>query len=164
MKTKTKRRAKRLPNKPSELIRVAIRDFREVLRLKKYRINMGTWHQPTPRGKTCQVCLAGAVIARSLAVSPKKEHCPMDRQGATSRKLQALNAFRVGSFGAAFHDLGIATPDGSTQSRALYDLRRLLPRSPELDCEGMRRRTSEDNQRLQDYLTTVAHILEANGL
>lgn len=57
-----------LPDKPSELIRLALKDLRKTERqFWKYKIDMDIWHS----GKTstlsrCSVCLAGAVMAQTL--------------------------------------------------------------------------------------------------
>ena len=61
----------KLPNKPSELIRLAIKDLSAVEKLKEYKVDMHTWHE-APNDYNyykCQVCFGGAVMARTMKVS-----------------------------------------------------------------------------------------------
>ena len=62
---------KELPNKRSELIKVAIADLELVEKDKNYTLNMDQWHVPIIEDfnldfKSCAVCLAVAVMAKSL--------------------------------------------------------------------------------------------------
>ncbi len=52
--------------KLSELIRLALADLLKVERDKRYVVNMGVWHIPNG---VCQVCMAGAVIAKTLGIN-----------------------------------------------------------------------------------------------
>ena len=54
---------KKLPNKPSELLKVALTDLELVEGDSKYRVDMRNWHTPQ-YDKTCEVCLAGSVMAK----------------------------------------------------------------------------------------------------
>lgn len=62
MKTKT---TTTLPDKPSELIRIALKDLRKCEKDPRYKVDMDFWH--APNGK-CKVCFAGAVMAKRLGV------------------------------------------------------------------------------------------------
>jgi len=91
-----------LPNKPSELIRLALRDLRTLETCKDYSINMATFHKPDGLTK-CEVCLAGAVMACTLCVPKHQRASPMsftDIIGYTpsrlEKKLLAINCLRVG--------------------------------------------------------------------
>ena len=93
-----------LPDMPDELINLAIDDLERAEQDPRYRIHMGQWHSPWDGGSsdaTCHVCLAGAVMARTLGADPKRTKCPRDyldaRYGDTTSKLEALDYFRVGS-------------------------------------------------------------------
>lgn len=55
-----------LPNKPSELIAIALADLIKVEKSKKFRVAMGAWHWTPPGSNVCHVCLAGAVMACTL--------------------------------------------------------------------------------------------------
>jgi len=91
-----------LPNKPSELIRVALRDLEYVEKSPQYLVDMGTWFSSAiPGGRPCAVCLAGSVVVRSLLKeSPTRLEeefiGPLDFAYPISGKLYALDAFRRG--------------------------------------------------------------------
>lgn len=85
----------KLPNKPSTLIRVALRDLIAVERnTKTYEVSMGTWHA-ADKGK-CYVCLAGAVMAKSLKTPRTRDAWPFLFPDDTKEKLDALDGFRRG--------------------------------------------------------------------
>ena len=98
---------KRLPNKPSELIRLAIQDLELVERSKKYKIDMETWHNYN--GNRCCVCFAGSVMAKTLEVSPTKDSCPHEHEDELSQKLMALDHFRVGEVISGLNAMNIET-------------------------------------------------------
>lgn len=92
-----------LPNKPSKLIEVAIKDLAKVEAEKdKFEIDMNDWYVPhseSPTGKpVCAVCFAGSVIAMSLGKGHRGSH---GFKGITNKrtemKLEALNEFRAGN-------------------------------------------------------------------
>ncbi len=110
---KTKKRRQRLPNIPSKLIRLAVKDLEVVESKPRYVIGMGSWHEA--RNNTCEVCLAGAVIANSLKISPLNKDrndyptktfpdCFDDR---TSSKLKAIDAFRAGNIYTGLEHMGV---------------------------------------------------------
>ena len=93
---------KELPDKPSELIRLALEDLRKAEADPRYTVNMNVWHEEQLDGearRTCSVCLAGAVMAGTLEKSPfdvlEPENC-----GRHQSKLKALNQFRMGELHA----------------------------------------------------------------
>ena len=92
-----------LPDKPSELIRLALADLALCAADPNYRIDMGEWHKP--EDGVCQVCLAGAVMAKSLNASRAAElyssDFPENRQ-----KIKVLDDFRNGIVCVALDDLG----------------------------------------------------------
>jgi hypothetical protein len=59
----------RLPDTPSALIRLALGDLRKCEADPRYKINFGEWHNPT--GQQCEVCLAGAVLAKTCGMDPR---------------------------------------------------------------------------------------------
>lgn len=95
MKTK---KIKSLPDKPSKLIRVALRDLEKCERSRSYKIEMGDWHRPN--GK-CAVCLAGAVMAKTLKADRREYAGPATwyHRGDhdTFNKLRAINYLRIGA-------------------------------------------------------------------
>jgi hypothetical protein len=84
-----------LPDKPSELIRVALADLGKCETDTAYEIAMGTWHTPTSRG-ACAVCLVGSVMAKTLGADPDEVAEPFDLGHFECRKLEALDDFRTG--------------------------------------------------------------------
>lgn len=81
----------RLPDRPSELIRLALRDLRSAI-ASGYLVNMNDWHTPLlrreggefvvsrdERGRArCEVCLAGAVMACSLGAPRDRDMGPFE--------------------------------------------------------------------------------------
>lgn len=112
MKTKTPQ----LPNKPSELIRVAIADLKKAEKSRLYKIDMGTWHEPN--GK-CAVCFAGSVMAFSCKANPKEEYVGTEWGKLNERKFEALNAFRRGCCNWAFNDMRLSITAGEKFKREI---------------------------------------------
>lgn len=95
-----------LPDKPSELIRLALADLRKCEADPRYEIDMDQWHMPID-GKCC-VCLAGAVMGQSLSVMLNAPYEPGAFNKDTARKLHALDSFRCGGVSYGLFDLGLA--------------------------------------------------------
>lgn len=91
-------KTKKLPNKLSALILLALDDLKRAERSKKYEVNMHLWHSPNSH---CNVCFAGGVMAFSLGANSNDLLDPLDFDHDTSRKLNALNLARIGNFGFA---------------------------------------------------------------
>jgi hypothetical protein len=89
------------------LLKVAIADLEQVAADGRYELRMNVWHRPgTTIKPSCQVCLAGAVIARSLNGSPQEELTPLDFPEEIAARLDALNYMRMGRMevaGRAFY-------------------------------------------------------------
>lgn len=116
-----------LPDKPSELIRVALEDLRKTEKDPRYRINFKYWHSPEiPYGEEtefCEVCLAGAVIAQRGNVSPDIRTVSSDFASPTWGKLQALDDFRLGDVAIGVENLDIPERNGLPPDREIctYD-------------------------------------------
>lgn len=82
-----------LPDKPSELIRLAISDFQKAKNDSNVDICMGTWYEQCDR---CLVCLAGSVMKYTLKLNRIGPYGPSFFDSDTGKKLQALNNFRIG--------------------------------------------------------------------
>lgn len=104
-----------LPDKPSELITLALEDLIAVERLPDYTVDMDYWHVPAADmlqddpdyGDTCTVCFAGSVMAMSCELTRDDHH---NRAGFTNEiwnKFFALNDFRVGFVKDGLRKLGI---------------------------------------------------------
>ena len=107
-----------LPRKPSDLILLALKDFGSVERSVHYEVNMDEWHNPFDFG-TCAVCMAGAVMARTLNVNPLEKCNPDDFTDGTKNKLIALDHLRTGSVGSAFELLGRRYEKGALFDRTI---------------------------------------------
>lgn len=120
---------KKLPDKPSDLIRLAVDDITRVEAMKdKYFINMKSWHEPaknpikeipldnwaqpfnTDPDKRCAVCFAGSVMTCTLKADKGKRYTPEKFNADTRDKLEALNDFRTGAISDGFINLGIEVP------------------------------------------------------
>lgn len=99
-----------LPNKPSELILLALSDLAEVeARPNVYTVNMSVWHNGEDL-KRCLVCFAGAVIAGTLGAKPYEKTSP-HRFPDDDNKLQALDLFRVGAVLDGLEIMGLQCPE-----------------------------------------------------
>jgi hypothetical protein len=136
----------RLPSKPSALILLALKDLASVERLKnKYRVNMKQWL--AQKGGKCNVCLAGAVMARSLNLKPKNDRGTFyDMTPSQQNKMFALNSFRVGCIHDGLREMGIDAPYG------LNSLHRTFP-------EYKRGR-----HEFQDAMLEMVSVLKSFGL
>lgn len=87
----------KLPDKASQILRVAIGDLRLVFADSRYKINMRRWHTqqrknyPAPDQK-CGVCLAGAVMAKSL--NARIDFSYSNIEFLESKKLRMLDYIR----------------------------------------------------------------------
>lgn len=121
-----------LPELPSALIRLAVKDLEACQHDKRYHINMRTWHCAEELGlEVCTVCLAGSVLAQECHVSAAHSlswantgaglrlvlfdaQCVPQQQLVVrlERKLQLLNTLRgndVRAIKVRLHDLGWLT-------------------------------------------------------
>lgn len=107
---------KTLPDKPSELIRVALNDLKKIEKTKGYEVDMESWHDSY--NSKCLVCLAGAVMVKSLKAEKNKSlfpvHFPTERE-----KLRVLNDLRMGEVSNGFHRLGIPDLEGKKFNRKI---------------------------------------------
>jgi hypothetical protein len=95
-----------LPDRPSELILLALSDLEAVEKMPGYKVDMETWHHYYPSESSCSVstpvchvCFAGAVMANTLKVPITDCVHPEDSMWLdedTTLKLLALNSFREG--------------------------------------------------------------------
>jgi len=132
----------KLPEKMSELIRVALVDLVKVEESPDYIVRMENWHKP--RDGVCEVCLAGAVIAKTLK-APSNENClPSGTSRSIRDKLEALNELRTGEVCEAAYVMGIYDVG------AEYD-------TPIIDY-------NDDPQQFKRDMLQLAKDLEAGGL
>ena len=101
-----------LPDKPSELLEVALADLEKVAKDSRFAINMSTWYTTSLSGQ-CVVCAAGAVMAKTLRVGALdgRDLGPSSFSGSLSEKLLAINCLREGCISAALYNLHLDRPD-----------------------------------------------------
>jgi len=108
---------KNLPDKLSDLLKVALLDLEWVeSQPEKYMINMAAWYEKSYDPRTgesrCNVCLAGAVMARTLGdkLSSNYMRNPDTYDEDTSKKLKAINFARLGQIENSLKELNQALP------------------------------------------------------
>ena len=110
MATTTTTTTTTLPEKPSELIRLALKDLATCEASPKYRIHMDAWHQPSEKDEKCLVCLAGAIMAQTLESDPKTDLPPGHFGLRIWLAMQALDCFRTGAVGEGLDHLDYRRP------------------------------------------------------
>ena len=124
-KTKSK-----LPDRLSDLILVALKDLKKCEKSPKYTVEMSKWHRPscasaiTHLDWTCEVCLAGSVIAQTLKTPIIKLKEPVDFGEVDEHKLYALDYIRGGDVFQAlrhfYEGIGKGLPRSASKKIALY--------------------------------------------
>lgn len=96
-----------LPDKPSELIRLALKDLALVEKDDRYKVDMNVYHCLMSWTGKCAVCFAGSIQAKSLNASVFIDTRPSTFDIDTREKLYALDRFRLGfiSYGLRFMDI-----------------------------------------------------------
>lgn len=133
----------KLPNKLSELIRVALADLELVEGDPRYQVNMERWHRPDFKKNTCQVCLAGSVMAKTLEAPADEFKTYGDyTQGY---KLVALDYVRCGNLHYGLRYMKCTNFQG-------------LPEIVDVPEYG------EDSEGFKKALLHIVKILESRGL
>lgn len=115
---------KTLPDEPSDLIMLALADLRKCEQDPQYRIGMNAWHAPLDTEPVCVVCLAGAVMSKTLEASPEDHLAPESFQRISNDvwcRLVALDRFRVGACARAFEEMELPGGTGDLFERAITD-------------------------------------------
>lgn len=107
----------KLPDKPSELIRVALADMKKA-QDKGHRIDMDHWS--VEEGKKCAVCLAGALMAETGDAGYRKFD-PDDFDVETRKKLYAIDDFRQGMVNSGLVVMGLSHPKPLIHTREFRD-------------------------------------------
>ena len=94
-----------LPDKPSQLIYMALGDLEKVENDDRYTVDMVKYH--VAEDDTCYVCLAGAVMAKRLPTHPTVSISPSLFRKDIEDKLQALDEFRTHSINAGLGRMGL---------------------------------------------------------
>ncbi len=139
-----------LPDKPSALLRLALRDLEACERDTRYIIDMQDWHEP--RGDLCHVCLSGAVMTQSLAMDRFYSCNPADFDHELASKLEALDEARVGSW----RRFGLQLDLALREERYGH----LLAELASLEVYDYH----EDRDGFKDFLSAAARLFEFRGL
>lgn len=107
-----------LPDKPSELIRVALEDLAKVEDDPQFTIDMHQWYSRDytedyagNRATVCFACVAGAVISQRANLPTGAVFVdPSDFSVEVNRKLRAINSLRLGEIYSALSHLDIERP------------------------------------------------------
>lgn len=97
-----------LPTELSDLLELAVNDARKCAKDPRYVLDMRSWHKPLMGGAACRVCMAGAVMAQDLGVSPDEYMTPDGV--AWTRELFAIDNMREGFFERAAWYMGLGMP------------------------------------------------------
>ena len=92
-----------LPNKPSDLLQMALDDTIKAYEHPDYLLNMDEWHHPS-LNRPCSVCMAGAIMAFGLGA--KNAATPSCFPEWFSHLL-AIDEFRTNNLDSAFCELGL---------------------------------------------------------
>ena len=90
----------KLPDTMAGLLETAIKDARSLDR-NLYLPAWDQWHDSSIR-KSCEVCLAGSIIAVSFQMSPETDIHPVLFSDLTFYKLEAVESMRSGDWWHAF--------------------------------------------------------------
>ena len=173
----------RPPEKLSDLIRLAVKDARR-LNPDEYWPNAGIYHErsvytrwdtdvygPLPPPNACHACVAGAVIAGTLKVSPDVEASPGDFDHGWEGSLFALESIRSGRYLYAYywhhygtdawHHYGTDAPRPKVSKELLYLLKTLTKDYPPLE-PGFQN-WAQFKVHI-DSLEAIADIFEQKGL
>ena len=101
----SKRCKKELPDKLYLLLERALIDAKECQKSNDYVLNMLGWHKPV--GDKCHICLAGAVMAKSLGAPRNKDinlgfYRYRAKKPSIARKLEAIDNMRNFNFNHAY--------------------------------------------------------------
>lgn len=97
----------KLPDKLSDLLELAVTDAEAIEKTPGYVLDMNEWHKPNGN---CRVCMAGAVIARTLGVAPTLEANPNNMEDPRQGQLFAIDSMRTGDFCQAARDIDVDLP------------------------------------------------------
>lgn len=146
-----------LPDKPSELLKLAMKDLELVEQNPKYKLDMGIWHEKKKSG-ACAMCFAGAVMNRELGCN-EQEHMvePEDFDKPTTKKLWALNNFREGYLQTALQHFGI-----DIETTNLPENYTDYYTEPSMDVMSDSGKVQRRDWKL--HMATIIGILESEGL
>ena len=92
----------RLPNTLHELLSLALTDLKKCVDDDNDRIDMSVWHELDYNDDVCDVCMAGAVMAKTLNEDNTKEIYLRDYPERIESKLRVIDDMRCFDFKGAF--------------------------------------------------------------
>lgn len=114
----------KLPQKPSSLIRIAVKDMRRIALEDGYVFNMSTFHIPMLDDRTgkvvCNLCFAGAVMAGMAKMPKNDDYCLTNTDREFENKMAALDSFRSGSIANGLSYLQNRRIDRIARNNAAY--------------------------------------------
>lgn len=114
----------KLPSKLSRLLVIAVRDSMKVEKMRNRILDMTVWHEPSWDDKPkCTVCMAGAVMDRTLKVDSEL-NCTPSSTGEYNQLL-AINDMRRANVFTALNRLSIY-PLTKVQIRTVERVERLI--------------------------------------
>lgn len=158
--------------KPSELIRIAVKDLEQVEADKEnYRVDMGAWHRRLPKQKKCMVCFAGAVMAMEYVKDPSKEVDPWGNNFSdiTCSRLGGLNDIRNGNvrgYVSLFynHVKGAAAKMRSARKKLDAALPQKEDFAPEVEVVFRNPKNKIERTKFRAEMAAIAATLESAGL
>jgi len=157
-----------LPDKLSDVIMIALEDLRKVERSKKYKIDMGLWHEPNG---ACSVCFAGALISQTEGATPDKYIEPDNFEDEDERKFYALDHLRSYDFEEMFETITGSWDLSDEQKSILNILEGHFEIKEDEGNWGLDYKQTDhlplykhDNRGFKQNMETVAAILQEHGL
>jgi hypothetical protein len=112
-----------LPDKPSDLLELALHDLELCEADGRYEIRMLLWHAPLDDRPGCMVCLAGAVLSQTCKAPMNIQIWVPSMANGTdiperiANQLTAIDALRTGRVDEAFGLLGLSGCGGEVFER-----------------------------------------------
>lgn len=150
-----------LPDKLSELIRVALIDLEKCENDPRYFIDMQEWHHFIA-GVFCQVCLAGAVAAQTIGIDIKDSLVVGVENRRDHQKLMALDGIRAGDYSWALERHAWALDRFCESPPALDLIDELCARDAVHGSTSLYDHASR-GRALKERLSQIADILAAHG-
>ena len=108
-----------LPDKPSELLELALHDFKICMKSKDYKYSTKSWH--IPNGEICEICFGGAIMAQTLFLPKNQKHSLKTVPYKTGLKLAAVDNFATYEpIRGLTEDLGIKVPKEFIPPEPIY--------------------------------------------
>ena len=98
----------KLPDKFSDLLRVALDDLIAAEKHPDVSINMAEWLHKSAHNDRCQVCMAGSIMLKDQGInkfSSGRQIYPEDFDKDSCRKLRAIDALRFGDIIGAWEKI-----------------------------------------------------------